>query len=109
MSCLLTQQMSWLQTQEMSCLQTQQMSCLQTQQAGLLQKTQGAQFKGATKKMVFGRNLHLMAPFEFLEAGFCTEFRRASFVFSCPGADFCAQDWIVWTWGRRFGPGTFLG
>ena len=43
-------------------------------------------------KMVFGPNLHLMAPFELLEAGFCTEFRHASFVFSRPEADFWTPD-----------------
>ena len=35
--------------------------------------------------MVFGHNLQHMAPFEILEAGFCTVFRRASFWFSVPG------------------------
>ena len=48
--------------------------------------------------MVFGYNLHHMAPFDFSSAGFCMEFRRASFVFSCPGADFGGR-------GRIFGPG----
>ena len=38
-------------------------------------------------KMVFGHNLHHMAPFDFSRAGFCMEFRRASLVFSCPGVD----------------------
>ena len=41
-----------------------------------------------TSKMVFGHNLRYMAPFDFSRAGFCMVFRRASFVFSCPGADF---------------------
>ena len=36
-------------------------------------------------KMVLGHNLQHMAPFEILEAGFCTVFRRASFWFSVPG------------------------
>ena len=51
-------------------------------------------------KMVFGHNLHLMAPFEFLEAGFCMEFRRASFWFLCTRADF-------WTTGPICGPPDF--
>ena len=38
-----------------------------------------------TPKMVFGHNLRYMAPFDFSRAGFCMVFRRASFVFSCPG------------------------
>ena len=38
--------------------------------------------------MVFGHNLHHMAPFEFLRAGFCMVFQRASFVVH-------AQGWIV--------------
>ena len=41
--------------------------------------------------MVFGHNLHHMAPFDFSRAGFCMEFRRASFVFSCPGVDLGAR------------------
>ena len=59
--------------------------------------------------MVFGHNLHHMAPFEFLEAGFCMVFRRASFVFSCPGVDFGAAGQILGAPGRHFGPGGFLG
>ena len=52
--------------------------------------------------MVFGHNLHLMAPFEILEAGFCTVFRRASFWFLVPGVKFGTriQDWAIqedWT------------
>ena len=39
-------------------------------------------------KMVFGHNLHYMAPFAIPRAGFCMVFQRASFVFSCPGTDF---------------------
>ena len=35
--------------------------------------------------MVFGHNLRYMALFDFSRAGFCMFFRRASFVFSCPG------------------------
>ena len=35
-------------------------------------------------------------------------FQRASFVFSCPGADFGAQDRIFGTPGLHFGPRTFL-
>ena len=44
--------------------------------------------------MVFGHNLRYMAPFDFSRAGFCMVFRRASFVFSCPGADFGARGQI---------------
>ena len=38
----------------------------------------------------FDHNLHYMAPFAIPRAGFCTEFRRASSVFSSPGVDFGA-------------------
>ena len=56
---------------------------------------QMATFRGPAQ-MCFGCNLHhIMAPFDFLRAGFCMEFRRASFVFSCPGTDFGAQDRIL--------------
>ena len=48
--------------------------------------------------MVFGHNLRYMGPFDFSRAGFCMVFRRASFVFSCPGAEFRGR-------GRNFGPG----
>ena len=36
-------------------------------------------------------------------------FRRASFVFSCPGADFGGRGRILEPRGRHFGPGTFFG
>ena len=39
-------------------------------------------------KMVFGHNLHYMAPFGIPRPGFCMVFQRASFVCSCPGTDF---------------------
>ena len=45
--------------------------------------------------MVFGHNLHHMALFEIPRTGFCMVFQRASFDFSCPGADFGAQDRIL--------------
>ena len=45
--------------------------------------------------MVFGLNLHSMAPFAIPRTGFCMVFQRASFVLSCPGTDFGAQDWIL--------------
>ena len=45
--------------------------------------------------MDFAHNLHYMAPFDFSRAGFCMVFRRASFVFSCPGADFGGQGRIL--------------
>ena len=44
--------------------------------------------------MVFGHNLHHMAPFGIPRVAFCMVFRRASFVFSCQGTDFGAQDQI---------------
>ena len=50
-----------------------------------------------TPKMVFGHNLRYMAPFDFSRAGLCMVFRRASFVFSCPGTDFGG-------WGRILDP-----
>ena len=46
---------------------------------------------------VLGPNLHLVAPFEALEVGFCTEFCCTSFVFSSPGANFGSP-------GRKLGP-----
>ena len=58
--------------------------------------------------MVFGHNLRYMAPFDFSRAGFCMVFRRASFVFSCPGADFGGRGRILEPRGRHFGLGTFF-
>ena len=58
--------------------------------------------------MVFGHNLRYMAPFDFSRAGFCMVFRRASFVFSCPGTDFGGRGRILEPRGRHFGPGTFF-
>ena len=57
--------------------------------------------------MVFGHNLRYMAPFDFSRAGFCMVFRRASFVFSCPGADFGAQDQILDLQGNILARGPF--
>ena len=45
--------------------------------------------------MVFGHNLHYMAPFAIPRPGFCMVFQRAPFVFSCPRADFGAQNRIL--------------
>ena len=59
--------------------------------------------------MVFGHNLRYMAPFDFSRAGFCMVFRRASFVFSCPGTDFGGPGRILDPRGRHFGPRTFFG
>ena len=39
-------------------------------------------------KMFFCHNLHLMAPFELIPAGFCTEFRRAPFWLTPKSLDF---------------------
>ena len=36
-------------------------------------------------------------------------FRRASFVFSCPGTDFGGRGQILDPRGRHFGPGAFFG
>ena len=58
--------------------------------------------------MFFGRNLHLIAPFELFPAGFCTEFQRASFVFSRPRADVWTPGQNLGPRGRHVGPGTFL-
>ena len=58
--------------------------------------------------MVSGHNLRYMAPFDFSRAGFCMVFRRASFVFSCPGTDFGGPGRILDPRGRHFGPGKFL-
>ena len=43
--------------------------------------------------MAFGPNLHLMAPFEALEAGFCTEFAAHLLYFQSPEQ----------IWGARVG------
>ena len=43
-------------------------------------------------KMVSGHNLHHMAPFRILEAGFCMVFRRASFWLLVPGTKIWTQD-----------------
>ena len=59
-------------------------------------------------KMVFGHNLH-MAPFEFLEAQFCTDFWHTSFWFLCPRVDFGTIGPILGPPGQHFGPGTFRG
>ena len=59
--------------------------------------------------MVFGHNLRYMAPFDFSRAGFCMEFRRASFVFSCPGMDLGGPDRILGPPGQHFGLGTLWG
>ena len=48
-------------------------------------------FRGLPPKMVFGHNLHLMAPFELIPAGFCIIFRRASFSFFGHGAQIWAR------------------
>ena len=59
--------------------------------------------------MVLGHNLRYMAPFDFSRAGFCMVFGRASFVFSCPGADFGGLGRIlelevdILAWGRFWG------
>ena len=58
--------------------------------------------KGFHANMVLGHNLHHMAPFSILEAGFCMIFRRASFMFSVPGARFG-------TLGPKNWPGLGLG
>ena len=39
-------------------------------------------------KLVFGHNLHYMAPFGIPRTGFCMFFQPASVAFSCLGADF---------------------
>ena len=47
--------------------------------------------------MVLDHDLYYMAPFAIPRAGFCTEFRHASFICSCPGV-------IFWTTGQIFRP-----
>ena len=49
-------------------------------------------------KILFGHNLHYMAPFAIPNTGFCMFFQRASFVFSSTGAFFWAQDQILGSW-----------
>ena len=56
----------------------------------------GATHSAKWPKMVFGNNLHHMAPFGILEAGFCMVFRPASFWFLVPGTHF-------WTPEPKFG------
>ena len=58
-------------------------------------------------RMVLGHNLHYMAPFAIPRAGFCMVFQRASFVSSCPEADFGALGQILEPSGQHVGPGTF--
>ena len=61
-------------------------------------------------KMVFGHNLHRMAPFGILEAGFCMVFRPASFWFWVPRTNIGArgQNWsknlILGPFWVPFGP-----
>ena len=59
--------------------------------------------------MVFGHNLCYMAPFDFPRAGFCMVFRRASFVFSCPGADFGGRGSDFGFPRSTFWPGDLFG
>ena len=58
--------------------------------------------KGFHANMVLGHNLHHMAPFSILEAGFCMVFRRAPFMCLVPGAKFG-------TLGPKSWPGLGLG
>ena len=58
----------------------------------------GATLSAKWAKMVLGHNLHHMAPFGILEAGFCMVFRPASFWFLVPGSHF-------WTPEPKFGAG----
>jgi len=85
------------------------------------------QHKGFHANMVLGHNLHHMAPFSILEAGFCMVFRRASFVFLVPGARFGTpgpKNCPGWAWdlfgakmgaqktwfcGRMISPGEITG
>ena len=60
-------------------------------------------------EMFFGRNLHLIGPFDLFPAGFSTEFQRASFVFLRPRADFRTPGQNLGPRGRHFGLGTFWG
>ena len=60
-------------------------------------------------KMVVGHNLHNMAPFAIPNTGFCMVFQRASFVFSCPGADVWAQERIFGSRVNMLARGPFMG
>ena len=51
-------------------------------------------------QVVLDHNLCYMAPFAIPRAGFCIEFRRASFIFSCPGVDFGTTGQIFRPWGQ---------
>ena len=65
-------------------------------------------FSEAPPKTVFGQNLRYMAPFDFSRAVFCVGFQRASFVFSCLGADFGGRGRILDPQVDILGPGTFF-
>ena len=62
--------------------------------------------------MVFGHNLHHMAPFGILEAGFCMVFRPASFWFLVPGTHFGTPEpkfgTVIWKLGPGW-PGEVFG
>ena len=59
--------------------------------------TRQPKFQGLPLKMVFGHNLHLMAPFELIPVGFCAIFWCASFMLLAPRA----KSGPIW------GPGPF--
>ena len=58
---------------------------------------------------LFGHNLHHMAPFGILEAGFCMVFRPASSFFFCPGDPFLDLGTKIWTRDLEIGPGLARG
>ena len=72
----------------------------------------GATLSAKWPKMVFGHNLHHMAPFGILEAGFCMVFRPASFWFLVPGTRFWTPEpkfgSRIWKLGSGW-PGEVLG
>ena len=59
-------------------------------------------FSCQVPKIVFGHNLHHMAPFPDPRPGFCMVFRRATFIFLAPGT-------TSWTQDPIFGLGSQVG
>ena len=60
-------------------------------------------------KTVLGHNLHDMAPFGILEAGFCMVFRPAPFCFLLTGINFGTREPKMGTRDFQIGPGRSLG
>ena len=66
-------------------------------------------FERYPPKMVFGHNLHYMAPFNFCEDGVLHGFPARTFCFFMPGVAFWRPGSAFWAWSQHFGPGTVSG